>query len=614
MTKRMQLTFFLLVAFLVYLSFGLYHLAKFETADERYWMYEDPENGRIHSYWNAIGDARWKDTYINDKPGVSLAYVSGIALLFKDKPAENLFSRDALQRKYNPQEVDRVHFLFRLPLLIFNGLLCLSFFWLIGKFSENRWIALWSTIFILLSPILLGISQIVNPDSLLWSFSAGAIFSFLSYLKVREKKFIFLTAIFLGFSLLSKYSAIIFIPFFLVAILVEMFFSHVEKKTSISSEVGSMLKAYLAVIAGAVVVFSIFLPAVFVHPTYLYQAFVALDGFRYVIMAIGGCVVMLLFDLILFKSRVLGWFFEKLKFLIKFAPKLISALFFLLFAFVIFSWMADVKYSEVIMRYVPFDMERGLAFQERTFPVRAILEFVPLLFSLTPLTLFFALFILGKSSISKLAHSKEILIILLFLVAFYSAVLLQGLLVTIRYSIVMYPMMLVLAGIGLWELFSWGKLQMISKAWVTLGVLAISVASLYLVRPFYFNYTSSLLPKSRIIADAWGYGGFEAAEFLNELPNAQDLLIWTDYNGYCPFLKGRCIIGKSNGKFKFKNDDVIPDYFIKTRRGTIMYRDMWDTINARYLYEKKDPVWELVINGRAKNYVKVYKYVPGNVQ
>lgn len=606
MTNKFSIIFFLAVAFFVYLFFGLYHLTKFETADERYWMYEDPENGRIQSYWKAIGNAKWNDTFVNDKPGISLAYVSGVALLFKNKPAENLFSQKNSERIYNPQEIERVHFLFRLPLLIFNGLFCLLFFWLIWKFTRNQWIALWATIFILFSPILLGISQIVNPDSVLWSFSAGSIFAYLAYLKSKERKYFLLAILFLGFALLSKYSAIILVPYFLLVLLVDILFKHTSEKNDSCREIKQKLITYCVLIFGALAVFSLLLPAVFTQSRYLFKIFIKLNGFQYIFLAIGLVVCLLFFELLFFKGKVLAWIMQKLKFLVNFAPRFFALFFLALFIFVLYHWMANTKYGELIMKEVPFDTEKGLAFQEQSFFTQAILEFVPLLFSLTPITLLALLFILGKTIFKKTTHTKTVFLIMLFLIAFYSAMLLQELLVTTRYGIMLYPLVLLLASIGIWELFSWKWLEKINKIWITIGILIISFWSLWETKPFYFNYTNDLLPKNRIIADAWGYGGYEAAQFLNNLPNAENLLVWTDYNGYCYFLKSRCIMGKNNGQFKMREGEPIPDYFIKTRRGTIMYRDMWKNINTKFLFAST-PVWEISINNRAKNYVKIFK-------
>ena len=60
-------------------------------------------------------------------------------------------------------------------------------FRIIKKITGNEWIALFSATGILLSPILLGMSQIVNPDSLFWIFASSSFFSFSAYLSAAGK-------------------------------------------------------------------------------------------------------------------------------------------------------------------------------------------------------------------------------------------------------------------------------------------------------------------------------------------------------------------------------------------------------------------------------------------
>jgi len=203
----------LVVSVLIFYAFGVYRLAKFETADEHYWIQE-----RIPQYWDAVSNGKWKKTLINDKPGVTLAFISGIGMIFENHPA-SYAKLEGHVNIYDPANTERLNLIFRLPLLIFSGLFCLYFFWIIKKITQNQWLALWFSIFILLSPILLGISRIINPDSLLWIFSTAAIFSFIAYLKLQEKKFIVYSALLLGFSLLSKHIASILFPFLFVLIL-----------------------------------------------------------------------------------------------------------------------------------------------------------------------------------------------------------------------------------------------------------------------------------------------------------------------------------------------------------------------------------------------------------
>ena len=88
-----KLILFLLIPLAIYFIFGVQHLAKFETADEHYWLY-DAIDGRVHNYWEALSTGNWLGTRINDKPGITLAYVSGVGLLFQQNPTERFAELD----------------------------------------------------------------------------------------------------------------------------------------------------------------------------------------------------------------------------------------------------------------------------------------------------------------------------------------------------------------------------------------------------------------------------------------------------------------------------------------------------------------------------------------
>jgi len=213
--KKIPFLSILALSVCLFYAFGAYHLGKFKTADEYYWIQE-----RVPQYWDALSSQNLKKTLINDKPGISVALVSGAGLLFEEAPIRYLTKVDDDLKTYAVEKSERVNLAFRLPILIFNGFFLIFFFWIIRRTTENRWIALWSVILMSLSPILIGISQIINPDSLLWAFSTAAIFSYFALLKTGEKKFIFLTSLFAGFSVLSKYTADILFPFFFLFMLI----------------------------------------------------------------------------------------------------------------------------------------------------------------------------------------------------------------------------------------------------------------------------------------------------------------------------------------------------------------------------------------------------------
>ena len=77
------------------------------------------------------------------------------------------------------------------------------------------------TILISLNPIIIGISQIVNPDSTLWSTSFAAFLLFFLYLKTDNDKYVYLSGFFFGLALLSKYFASILYLVFFIAVFAE---------------------------------------------------------------------------------------------------------------------------------------------------------------------------------------------------------------------------------------------------------------------------------------------------------------------------------------------------------------------------------------------------------
>ncbi|MEI9967002.1 MAG: hypothetical protein WDN67_05285 [Candidatus Moraniibacteriota bacterium] len=77
---------FLVLALVTYLGFGLYHLGKFQTADEDLW-FANLSTGRVHQYFAAWENHDWKHTRVNDKPGVTTALLSGsLGLLVDTNP------------------------------------------------------------------------------------------------------------------------------------------------------------------------------------------------------------------------------------------------------------------------------------------------------------------------------------------------------------------------------------------------------------------------------------------------------------------------------------------------------------------------------------------------
>lgn len=130
--------------------------------------------------------------------------------------------------------------------------------------------------------------------------------------------------------------------------------------------------------------------------------------------------------------------------------------------------------------------------------------------------------------------------------------------------------------------------------------------TVWLHHPFSLTYTNSLLPAERIISDGWGLGGFEAAQFINAQPHEKSLVVWSDYYGVCPFIRGICFTD-----YTFDTEKFPPDYYVLSRRGKIRFRpelrtDTPGTVDAHRYYTKK-PLWSLALNEQPENTIRIVK-------
>lgn len=624
--KNKKITLIILVfSVAVFYAFGLYHLAKFETVDEHFWRFK-----RIHQYWDSIAERDAKGTYINDKPGITVALISGVGLSFERHP-EELRIRDAISTQndnftvYDWKNIENVNLALRGPIIIFNGLFLLLFFWLIRKITENNNIALFSVFLIALSPILIGISQIMNPDALLWSFSLAAILSYFALLKTRDWRFIIMTGVFTGLSLLSKYSANILFPLYIFSFC-SFFIFHLE----ITKKAGGTKKYFLrciidflAIAAISVAVFSFFLPAVFVSAKYLYRGTIGMPGMKIMLAPMVIFLLLLLADTLILKSwavKSVGSFFEKNQNVILKAICSISVVVFL--TVIINCWLGQ--------KLIPFDDIRDSIYLHPKAGLEAPLkksgiiaqflktyltEFYPFVFSLSIPVLILVMglwlkVIFGKKDIS---HRFFVFFISSLPLIYFLALMITEVSANTRYSIMLYPLFYLLAAISFFELIRLVNFSFIKKQHLTMLLLAIifisSFFSLWQIKPFYFNYTNSLLPKDFLIHDSWGYGEYEAAQYLNSLPNAQNLIIWSDRSAICQFIKGKCI-----RDYKIDLEKTRPDYFILSRRGVMRHQFLWKNPALAqkpsvdyYEKAKNNPEWSIIIDDRPENYVKVIK-------
>jgi len=200
---------------------------------------------------------------------------------------------------------------------------------------------------------------------------------------------------------------------------------------------------------------------------------------------------------------------------------------------------------------------------------------------------------------------------LFFTLLYFVATLFSGVLANPRYSIILYPLYAFLAAVGIYEFSNLTKIKKIlfqrNNIWMFLIIIIFSgIFSLWKIKPFYLNYESFLLPKKYVVTDAWGYGEYEAAQYLNSLPNPEKIIIWSDRSAICQFIKGKCI-----RDYKIDLSKTIPDYLVISRRGEIRHKFEWrypELVKKGSLdYYTLPSVWKINIGGRPDNFVKIIK-------
>ncbi|MFA5961647.1 MAG: glycosyltransferase family 39 protein [Parcubacteria group bacterium] len=655
----------------VYFFFGLTHLTKFVSFDEHYWLY-NADNDRIHQYWNAIATGDWKDTRINDKPGITLAYTSGLALLVDNHVVDDqVVFTDKTVKIFDPQKTERINLLFRLPILLLTGFFAIYFFWIIKKITQDEWLALLAVTLTYLSPVIIGISQIVNPDSLFWVFAFSAMLAYVAWLKYFEKKYFWLTLVFFGLSMASKYVSIILVPFFLFMLLTFYLFEFSgweDKRAILKKLVLKNCLAYLGIIAGGFLIFAIMMPAVFVEPKYFYEGTIGFPGMAPIFWFSMFVTALLAGDAYFNHNRAFHYVLEKMQSVKKIAPKLIAGILLASICFVLVNWM--LRHRLIDLSDIAFDTKRKPEFSNLPLLYKFIMETVPLAFASLPLILFSLLYLWSKNIFEKIKYAYLTFIFSAFIFIFYLAVIEQGLVLTIRYSIILYPISALLSAIALVNFFGekgaqrdsrkfltffsiiiaiisllfiasffeqskiiseanlrvfynfhriifsllvviasvigargvyifagWKMFRSISNLGIYLIVLVSSLISIWLIKPYYFSYSNDFLPKKYIITSGWGYGGYELAQEMNKLPNAKDTTVWADSYGFCEFYIGKCI-----HKIKIRTEQYPIDYFYSTLQSQLRPKFIGPTYE-----EDGKPIYNLEIDGRYKNYVRIFK-------
>lgn len=594
----------------LFFVFGFSRLTEYAAVDEPLWI-----DGRIARYWKNIGEYDWKGTNISDKPGITVALASGPGLWFKSTKEYRTvhFQVEVISLR---NDVESFYLAYRLPLLIVITILLPLFYFFLERLVGRRH-ALFGYVFIATSPVLIGMSKIINPDSLLWLFAPLSLISYLVFLKRGSFRYLVFSGILLGLALLTKYVSNILFIFFLGLIFLEYLFHPRLIAIPFVEHLKKSLKHLALLTFTALATFYALFPAVWVKPSKLLKGTVLSQAFEKVAPLFIVLIAFILIDQWLNKARITSAILallEKIRFWI---AALLGLAFFFAALFTMLSTWAGMT---------PYDFMELLA-SPKTIAGKSdfigvfLSNFYPLLFGVTPLvflSLLAAPFFFLKKTFTESVALRTSFYLTIFILLYYVGTTVNNVGAIVRYQIILFPIAAIIAGITLEHLLVFVRKKLSVKEMPT-PVFAASAVALVgaitlLFTPFPLSYASSFLPsRYHIDVKDMGAGSYEAAQYLNTLPGAENMLIWTDKDGVCKFFVGRCKRGLDYQKLR---DDGLDYIVVSAGRESRTTKMMGGAIEAqkpglirfdRY-YAREDADFRVNVNNRPSHFVKVFRF------
>jgi hypothetical protein len=188
---------------------------------------------------------------------------------------------------------------------------------------------------------------------------------------------------------------------------------------------------------------------------------------------------------------------------------------------------------------------------------------------------------------------------------------------TVRYQILVYPIAIIIAAVGMEQL--WKQWKQYTTPIYTVSILVLFIGSVFIqmlaVSPFYFSYASPLLPKEYLLNPKdMGDGSYQAAQWLNKLPNARDTTILTDKAGVCAFFVGKCEKGM-NSYDRTRNLPEVDYYVVSAGREASVTRviqerrayDPKNLVEYDRLYRVEQPDKYIKLGNRREDYIKIIR-------
>lgn len=594
----------------LFFVFGLSRLTQYAAVDEPLWF-----DGRIAKYWKNVGERDWQGTNISDKPGITIALAAGPGLWFKGTTDYRTthYQGEVLSLKNN---VESFYLAYRLPLLIVITLFLPLFYFFLERLIGKRH-ALFGYVFIATSPILIGMSKIINPDSLLWLFTPLSLLAYLVFLRRGSFRYLIFSGIFLGLALLTKYVSNILFVFFLGLTFLEYLFRPRILVIPFVEYLKKSLQHLALLTFSALATFYILFPAVWLKPYKLITGTLLSQAFEKIAPLFLIIIAFVLIDQWVNKARITSALIAMLEKARHGLAMLIALIFFGAALFTVLNaWLGMMPYNFTDLLTSP----KTIAGKSDFIGIY-LANFYPLLFGVTPLVFLMLLaaplFFL-KRNFSESVALRTSFYLAIFILLYYLGTTVNNVAAIVRYQIILFPMAAIIAGITLEHILVTVHKKFFVKELptpVTVGVfIAIVGAVTLFFTPFPLSYASSFLPaKYHIDIKDMGAGSYEVAQYLNTLPDAENMLIWTDKDGVCKFFVGRCMGSLNYERLHEEGLDYIVVSAGRKSRTTKMMSghiaiQKPGLIRFDQYYDRTDPAFAIYINGRPTHYVKAFQF------
>jgi 4-amino-4-deoxy-L-arabinose transferase-like glycosyltransferase len=538
---------------LLFVLFAVQHLGRFLSVDEPKWLYR-----RVPELYEALGRTNWEQTYINDKPGVLPAVLAGLVNFVFDLET------------FGPHTIERYLFWWRAPITVFNAVM-LGLFYRFSRQLVADAVAVLALGFVALNPIVIGLSQVVNPDATLWSVSMLSVLTFLLYLRTNAVKYAVYSGVFLGLALLSKYFAMILFVVYPLVAYVEYLFG----PTRTGEFFDRIWHVYLCLGLG-MAIYALLFPATWVSFDRLVRGTIGApileSGRRWLLLVVALVVV----ELTLLDGRVsrrigIEWGTRAeadggrphTRFLggaVDVEAFVRQSLVMVSFGLVVLLLLnATIGFPLIDPSEFLWGIyDRG---GERAIPTLLTSLYVTL-YAL-PLPLLGAIgvtLVLFSAGRYDDFHRLLIYACLLLLVVFVLGSAVGGYITIPRYQSLLYPVYALLGALAIVRVDEEQR-----RVLVAVLLLALVVVSVF-AAPFYLHHTNGLNTEDVVVSDPWGYGGYELAQQMNRLNErtASEIVVWTDREGFSVFYDGPSYFRGATGPYT-TNKQV--DYLVLSKGG-----------------------------------------------